>query len=43
MTPEGQRYWRMARGLAWLVIALMAAATVYTAAIAIVNFDRIRV
>jgi hypothetical protein len=43
MTPEGRRYWALTRALAWLVIALMAAATLYTGWIALVNFDRIAV
>jgi hypothetical protein len=34
---------RVTRALAWLVLALMAAATVYTGWIALANFNRIGV
>jgi hypothetical protein len=43
MKPEREDSGVLARALAWVVLALMAVATVYTGWIALVNFDRIGV
>jgi len=43
MAPEQQATWPLARTLAWVVLAVMAVAMAYTAAIALANFGRIGV
>ena len=43
MAGEKDGTWPLAKALAWLVLALMAAATVYTGWIALANFNRIAV
>jgi hypothetical protein len=43
MAPDRDGTWPLAKALAWLVLALMAAATVYTGWIALANFNRIAV
>jgi len=42
-TSSGEATWPVARVLAWVVLAVMAAAVVYTGWIAITNFSRIGV
>jgi len=43
MVSDPQATWPLARTLAWVVLAVMAAALAYTGWIAIVNFNRIGV
>jgi len=43
MTTDRQGSWPLARALAWLVLVLMATATLYAVWIALVNFHRIGV
>jgi hypothetical protein len=43
MTTDREGSWPLARALAWLVLALMAVAGVYTGWIALANFNRIGV
>jgi hypothetical protein len=43
MEPEHSGLWSAVRALAWLVLALMAGATLYTGWIALANFHRIGV
>ena len=43
MTSEHEATWPLARTLAWVVLAVMAVALVYTGWIAIANFSRIGV
>ena len=43
MAPEREATWPLARTLAWVVLAVMAAALVYTGWIALENYDRIGV
>jgi hypothetical protein len=43
MEPDDTGSHVVSRALAWLVLALMVAATLYTGWIALVNFDRIAV
>ena len=43
MAPEPQATWPIARTLAWVVLAVMAAALAYTGWIALANFSRIGV
>jgi len=43
MASDREGSWPLARALAWVVLALMAAATLYTGWIAIANFHRISV
>jgi hypothetical protein len=43
MTPEQEPTWPLARTLAWVILAVMAVALLYTGWIAIANFNRIGV
>ncbi len=43
MMSDREGSWPLARALAWVVLALMAVAALYTGWIAISNFDRIGV
>ena len=43
MTTDREGSWPLAKALAWLVLALMAVATLYTGWIAASNFHRIGV
>jgi hypothetical protein len=43
MTSDRQGSWPLVRALAWVVLTLMAVATLYTGWIAIANFHRIGV
>jgi hypothetical protein len=43
MAPDPQLTWPLARTLAWVVLAVMSVALVYTGWIAIMNFSRIGV
>jgi hypothetical protein len=43
MTPDPQQTWALARTLAWVVLAVMTVALVYTGWIAVTNFNRIGV
>ncbi len=43
MSPDPQPTWPVARRLAWVILAVMTVALVYTGWIAIANFNRIGV
>lgn len=43
MVPESEAAWPLVRTLAWVVLAVIAVALVYTGWIAIANFNRIGV
>ena len=43
MPPEQHATWPLARILAWVILAVMAAAVAYTGWIALANFSRIGV
>jgi hypothetical protein len=43
MKDDRDGSWPLAKGLAWLILALMLAAGVYTGWIALANFNRIAV
>lgn len=43
MAAQREGSWPLARALAWVILALMAAATLYTGWIAVANFHRIGV
>jgi hypothetical protein len=43
MAPAGQGSSPLARALSWMILALMAVATLYTGWIAVANFNRIGV
>jgi hypothetical protein len=43
MTPDPEPTWPLARTLAWVVLAVMTVALVYTGWIAITNFNHIGV
>ncbi len=43
MTPSSGATWPLARMLAWVILAVMAATLIYTGWIALVNFGRIGV